>query len=106
MQGLKEGQREELSGRCSDFLQTYCQKKKKKERERERGEREGKRSERSGVFLAEIPPHEIIWPFVATWMDLDMIILSEVSQREKDKYHGITSMLNLKKMIQRNLFSK
>ena len=74
---------------------------KKKERERE-----GKRYERSGVFLAEIPPHEIIRPFVATWMDLDMIILSEVSQREKDKYHGITSMLNLKKMIQRNLFAK
>ena len=23
----------------------------------------------------------------ATWMDLEMIILSEVSQKEKDKYH-------------------
>ena len=28
-------------------------------------------------------------PFVATWMDLEIIILSEVSQREKNKYHMI-----------------
>ena len=27
-----------------------------------------------------------IMPFAATWMDLEMIILSEVSQTEKDKY--------------------
>ena len=26
-----------------------------------------------------------IMPFAATWMDLEMIILSEVSQTEKDK---------------------
>ena len=25
-------------------------------------------------------------PFEATWMDLEMIILSEASQKEKDKY--------------------
>ena len=28
-----------------------------------------------------------IMPFAATWMDLEIIILSEVSQTEKDKYH-------------------
>ena len=27
--------------------------------------------------------------FAATWIDLEMIILSEVSQTEKDKYHMI-----------------
>ena len=27
-----------------------------------------------------------IMPLVATWMDLEIIILSEVSQTEKDKY--------------------
>ena len=31
-----------------------------------------------------------IMPFVATWMDLEIIILSEVSQKEKDKYHMIS----------------
>ena len=35
-------------------------------------------------------------PFAATWMDLDIFILSEVSQTEKDKYMNITYMWNLK----------
>ena len=34
--------------------------------------------------------------FAATWMDLEIIILSELSQTEKDKYH-IAYMWNLKK---------
>ncbi|KAF0879579.1 LORF2 protein, partial [Crocuta crocuta] len=28
-----------------------------------------------------------IWPCVATWMDLEGVMLSEISQAEKDKYH-------------------
>ena len=31
-----------------------------------------------------------IMPFAATWMDLEIIILREVSQKEKDKYHMIS----------------
>ena len=31
-----------------------------------------------------------ILPFAATWMDLEIIIPSEVSQTEKDKYHMIS----------------
>ena len=31
-----------------------------------------------------------IMPFAAIWMDLEIIILSEVSQTEKDKYHMIS----------------
>ena len=31
-----------------------------------------------------------IMPFAASWMDLEMIILSEASQTEKDKYHMIS----------------
>ena len=30
-----------------------------------------------------------IMPFAATWVQLEIIILSEVSQTEKDKYHMI-----------------
>ena len=43
-------------------------------------------------------------PFAATWMDLEIIILSEVSQTEKDKYH-ITYMWNLIKMTQKKLIN-
>ena len=35
-------------------------------------------------------------PFVTTWMDLESIMLSEISQAEKDKYSVITYMWNLK----------
>ena len=31
-----------------------------------------------------------IIPFAATWMDLEIIKLSEVSQKEKDKYYMIS----------------
>ena len=31
-----------------------------------------------------------IMPFAATWVDLEIIILSEVSQTEKDKYSMIS----------------
>ena len=33
-----------------------------------------------------------ILPFTVTWMDLEIIILSEVSPTEKDKCHDITYM--------------
>ena len=35
--------------------------------------------------------------FAATWMDLEIIILSEVSKTEKDKYHMRSLTWNLKK---------
>ena len=35
-------------------------------------------------------------PFAATWMDLEIIILREVSQKGKDKYHMI-SLTRVKK---------
>ena len=31
-----------------------------------------------------------IMPFAATWMQLEIIILSEISQKETDKYHVIS----------------
>ena len=36
-------------------------------------------------YYSAITKNEIM-PFAATWMDLERIILSEVSQKEKDKY--------------------
>ena len=36
-------------------------------------------------YYSAIKKNEIL-PFAATWMDLEIIILSEVSQTEKDKY--------------------
>ena len=46
-------------------------------------------------YYSAIKKNEIM-PFAATWMDLDIIILSEVSQTEKDKYHMISHTWNLK----------
>ena len=39
-------------------------------------------------YYSAIKKNEIM-PFAATWMDLEIIILTEVSQKEKDKYHMI-----------------
>ena len=33
-----------------------------------------------------------VMPFAATRMDLDIIILSEISQKDKDKYHIICGL--------------
>ena len=40
-------------------------------------------------YYSAIKKNEIM-PFAATWMQLEIIILSEVSQKEKDKYHMIS----------------
>ena len=37
-----------------------------------------------------------IMPFRATWMALEIITICEVSQKDKDKYHMILHMCNLK----------
>ena len=39
-------------------------------------------------YYSAIKQKEIM-PFAATWMNLEITILSEVSQTEKDKYHMI-----------------
>ena len=40
-------------------------------------------------YYPAIKKNEIM-PFAATWTDLEMIILSEVSQTEKEKYYMIS----------------
>ena len=50
---------------------------------------------RCGVYIytmeyySAIKKNEIM-PFAATWMELETLMLSEVSQREKDKYQMIS----------------
>ena len=41
--------------------------------------------------------------FVVRWMDLESVLQSEVSQKKKNKYHVLTYIWNLKKMILKNL---
>ena len=40
-------------------------------------------------YYSAIEKNEIL-PFAAAWMELEIIILSEVSQKERDKYHMIS----------------
>ena len=39
-------------------------------------------------YYSAIKKNEIL-PFATTWMDLENIMLSEISQTEKDKYYKI-----------------
>ena len=40
-------------------------------------------------YYSALKKNEIM-PFAATWVQLEIIVLSEVSQKEKDKYHMIS----------------
>jgi len=40
-------------------------------------------------YYSAIKKNEMM-SFAATWMDLEVIILSKISQKEKDKYHMIS----------------
>ena len=57
-------------------------------------------------YYSAIKKNEII-SFASTWIDIEMIILNEVSQAEKGKYHMIFLYVESeKKLIQMNLFMK
>ena len=46
-------------------------------------------------------------PYAATWMDLEIVILSEVkSDTERQISYDIAYLWNLKKRVQMNLFTK
>ena len=57
-------------------------------------------------YYSTIKKNEIM-PFAPTWMDLEIIILSKVSQTEKDKYHMILLFEESKKKLYKlTLFTK
>ena len=45
-------------------------------------------------YYSALKKNEIM-PFAARWVDLEIIILSEVSQTEEDKYHMISLMCGI-----------
>ena len=47
-----------------------------------------------------------LMPFAATWMELDILILIEVSQKEKDKHHIISLICGNKHIAQMILSAK
>ena len=46
-----------------------------------------------------------IGSFVETWMDLEIVIQSEVSQKEKNKYRILCIYVEPRKMVQINWFA-
>ena len=42
----------------------------------------------NGILLSQ--KKNDIMPFAATWMELETLILSEMGQKDKDKYHMIS----------------
>ena len=49
-------------------------------------------------YYSAIKKNQIV-PFAAAWVDLEIALQSEVRQTEKYKYHMISHVWNLKKMI-------
>ena len=47
-------------------------------------------------YYLTIKTNEVM-PFAATWIDLEIVIFSEVSQPEKDKYHMISLICGILK---------
>ena len=56
-------------------------------------------------YYSAIKKNEIM-PSAATWMDLEIMILREVSQREKDKYHIISLICGIENRTQMSMSAK
>ena len=47
-----------------------------------------------------------VMPFTAMWMDVEIIILSEVRQADQDRHHMMSLIGGILKMVQTILFTK
>ena len=47
-----------------------------------------------------------IMPFAATWMELETLLLSEMSQKDKDKYHMRSLITGIEYPAQMNISSE
>ena len=47
----------------------------------------------NGILLSHKKEQNSV--FAATWIDLEIVLLSEVSQTQRDKYHDITYTWNI-----------
>ena len=56
-------------------------------------------------YYSSIKKNEIM-PFAAIWMDLEIFILSEVSQTAKDKYIWYCLYVESEKVVDMNLLTK
>ena len=56
-------------------------------------------------YHSAIKKNEIL-PFAATWIDLEGIMLSEISQTERDKYCMISPICGIQKTQQTNEYNK
>ena len=56
-------------------------------------------------YYSAIKKNEIL-PFATMWMDLDGIMLSEISQAEKDKYSMLSLICGIRKIKQMSEYNK
>ena len=56
-------------------------------------------------YYSAIKKNEIL-PFATTWLDLEGIMLSEISWAERDKYYMLSLICGISKMKQVNEYNK
>ena len=52
----------------------------------------------TGQYFSAVKKNEIM-PYVATWMDLEIVILNDISQIEKQKHLLRSFILRIKKVV-------
>jgi len=66
----------------------------------------GRGMDKEDVEYCSVIEKNDIMPFAATWMGLEIIIQSEASQREKEKYHVLSLTCGIRQKIHVDIFTK